>query len=165
MAFISVGFYLFVAAMVAVYYLFPLRWRWVVLLGASMGFYCYLSAFSAANITMLLAAALLAWILALWQRRWPRYKRLWLTLAVAASAIPLLIIKEMPFFLSRTGSATPGWFIVPVGIAFYSLQLIAYAMDIYRGTISPQQNFFKFLLFVSFFPSWSKGTALTNAPL
>ena len=101
MAFISVGFYLFVAAMVAVYYLFPLRWRWVVLLGASMGFYCYLSAFSAANITMLLAAALLAWILALWQRRWPRYKRLWLTLAVAASAIPLLIIKEMPFFLSR----------------------------------------------------------------
>ena len=45
----------------------------------------------------------------------------------------------------------PHW-ILPVGLSFYSLQVIAYLADVYRRKIRPQENVLKYALFVSFFP-------------
>ena len=47
--------------------------------------------------------------------------------------------------------------IVPMGISFYTFQSIGYLIDVYRGTCQPQKNFFKFALFVSFFPQLVQG--------
>ena len=43
MVFLSVPFYIFLAAAAAAYYLLPLRFRWLALLTASMAFYARLS--------------------------------------------------------------------------------------------------------------------------
>ena len=43
MVFLSVSYYIFLAAAVMVYYLLPLRFRWLALLAASMAFYVRLS--------------------------------------------------------------------------------------------------------------------------
>jgi D-alanyl-lipoteichoic acid acyltransferase DltB (MBOAT superfamily) len=51
----------------------------------------------------------------------------------------------------------PTWWLAPIGISFYALQLIAYDVDVYRGTASAQKNYFKFLLFASFFPQIIQG--------
>lgn len=47
--------------------------------------------------------------------------------------------------------------IIPMGISFYTFQTVSYSIDISRGTIKAQRNFFKFLLFVSFFPQLVQG--------
>ena len=47
--------------------------------------------------------------------------------------------------------------IVPIGLSFYSLQLIAYLVDIYKGKIKAQTNLFRFYVFSSFFPQIIQG--------
>ena len=47
--------------------------------------------------------------------------------------------------------------LLPVGISFYIFQALGYAIDIYRGEIEPEYNFFKYALFVSFFPQLVAG--------
>lgn len=42
--------------------------------------------------------------------------------------------------------------LLPMGISFYTFQAMGYIIDVYRGTCSAEKNFFKFALFVSFFP-------------
>ena len=47
--------------------------------------------------------------------------------------------------------------ILPVGISFYTFQALSYTIDVYRGDISAERNFFKYALFVSFFPQLVAG--------
>lgn len=46
--------------------------------------------------------------------------------------------------------------ILPLGISFYTMQMIAYIVDIYRGA-KAETNFIKYALFISFFPKLLAG--------
>ena len=48
-------------------------------------------------------------------------------------------------------------FLLPVGISFYTFQTLSYTIDIYNKKIEPENNFFQFALFVSFFPQLVAG--------
>ena len=47
--------------------------------------------------------------------------------------------------------------LLPVGISFFTFQALGYTMDVYRGTIPAEKNFFRYALFVSFFPQLVAG--------
>lgn len=47
--------------------------------------------------------------------------------------------------------------LLPVGISFYTFQAVGYSIDVYRGSIKAEQNFFTYALFVSFFPQLVAG--------
>ncbi len=47
--------------------------------------------------------------------------------------------------------------ILPVGISFYTFQSMSYAIDIYRGRLTPTKDLIQFLAFVSFFPQLVAG--------
>ena len=47
--------------------------------------------------------------------------------------------------------------LLPLGISFYTLQSIGYIVDLYRGKYQPDENFFRFSLFMSFFPQIVQG--------
>ena len=47
--------------------------------------------------------------------------------------------------------------LLPVGISFYTFQALSYTMDVYRGDIYAEKNFFRYALFVSFFPQLVAG--------
>ncbi|MBQ8345723.1 MAG: MBOAT family protein [Clostridia bacterium] len=47
--------------------------------------------------------------------------------------------------------------LLPMGISFYTFQTMGYLMDVYRGKAEPEKNFFRFTLFVSFFPQMVQG--------
>ena len=46
---------------------------------------------------------------------------------------------------------------LPVGISFYTFQAFSYTMDVYKDDIYAEKNFFKYALFVSFFPQLVAG--------
>jgi alginate O-acetyltransferase complex protein AlgI len=46
---------------------------------------------------------------------------------------------------------------LPIGISFHTFQGMSYTIDVYRRTLPPTNNFFRFLLFVSFFPQLVAG--------
>ncbi len=47
--------------------------------------------------------------------------------------------------------------LLPVGISFYIFQALSYMIDVYRGEIRAEKNFFRYALFVSFFPQLVAG--------
>ena len=47
--------------------------------------------------------------------------------------------------------------IIPVGVAFYTLQLCGYLIDVYRGKYPAEKNLLKFAAFSTFFPLMLQG--------
>ena len=45
----------------------------------------------------------------------------------------------------------------PLGISYYTLQSMGYALDVYKGKVKPEKNFAKTFLFVGFFPQMTQG--------
>lgn len=157
MTFVSFNFYIFLSVIVFAYYLVPQKLRWTTLLLGSLFFYFYISAYSTFKLSILVLSAFLCWLFANLQRKDYKRKNIWFFLALATNALPLLLIKEAPFFFSRSNATVPEWLIAPIGFSFYSMQLIAYTVDIYHKKATPESNFAKFLLFVSFFPQIIQG--------
>ena len=46
---------------------------------------------------------------------------------------------------------------LPMGISFYVFQSVGYAIDVYRGKVRAERNFFKLACFISFFPQLVQG--------
>ena len=46
---------------------------------------------------------------------------------------------------------------LPIGISFYTFQIMSYIIDLYKGEIAVQRNFFYLTLYVSFFPQLIAG--------
>lgn len=82
--------------------------------------------------------------------------KLFLALACTVNLGLLGVFKYGTFFLSNlkiiTGfpSSVPQ-FILPIGISFYTFQLISYVADVYRRDVPAQKNFYMLLLYVSMF--------------
>ena len=47
--------------------------------------------------------------------------------------------------------------VLPIGISFYTFQVITYTVDVYRGKVEVQKNYARLLLYVSFFPQLIAG--------
>ena len=108
-------------------------------------------------------------------------KRLWLTLSVTLDLGILCYFKYSYFFADIIGqifgihfdvrNIAAEWFntaagspvfsvdriILPVGISFYTFQVISYTADVYRGLIRPVRNILDFGFYVSFFPQLVAG--------
>lgn len=88
----------------------------------------------------------------------PRSKKakLWLAAAVGTNLLLLVIFKYGVFILSNL-KAVSGFpksvpdLPLPIGISFYTFQLITYCADVYRGEVPVQKSFKTLLLYVSMF--------------
>lgn len=68
-------------------------------------------------------------------------------------------IANVNYFLERSGEEPLTFvnFIVPLGISFYTFQALGYLLDVYWDKCRIEKNYFRFLLFVSFFPLLIQG--------
>ena len=60
-------------------------------------------------------------------------------------------------YLGLAGSNGVLGLVLPLGISFYTFQSIGYLLDIYNDKYAPEQNFAKYMLFVSYFPQMIQG--------
>lgn len=70
------------------------------------------------------------------------------------------IIGNINGVLSATGGTGRLSFItlaLPLGISFYTFQAVGYLIDVYRGTVPAEKRFFRFALFITFFPQLIQG--------
>ncbi|MBR7021353.1 MAG: MBOAT family protein [Lachnospiraceae bacterium] len=87
-----------------------------------------------------------------------------LTVAVIVNIGLLFVFKYAGFFVTSLNSVLPAKSALPVpklslpiGISFYTFQALSYVIDVYRGKADVQRNFFRLLLYVSFFPQLIAG--------
>jgi D-alanyl-lipoteichoic acid acyltransferase DltB (MBOAT superfamily) len=55
--------------------------------------------------------------------------------------------------------------ILPIGISFFTFSAISYVIDIYKGTIQPEKKFYRYALFVSYFPHLLAGPIVRASQL
>ncbi len=82
--------------------------------------------------------------------------------AVAVNLAMLGLFKYSPWLVTMFNSAAgtmlpvPG-FTIPVGISFYTFQILSYVVDVRKGSVQVQRNFFYLLLYIAFFPQLIAG--------
>lgn len=165
--FISIQFLIFATATLILYFLTPIRFRWTVLLVASMFFY----ACTGLNaLIFILLSANTAYVTARsiednYNSSTPNQKRNLFTLLSGITITLCFLIyskagNALASAISAIFLAKPLTFqvIVPLGISYYTFSIIGYMMDVYRKQQAVEHNFFKFLLYMSYFPQILQGS-------
>ena len=94
--------------------------------------------------------------------RMKRYARISLIIALAISLGFLFWFKYSSFLantiLSIFGSSSQvAAKVLPIGISFYTFQIITYTVDVYKGRVPVQRDIVKLALYISFFPQLIAG--------
>ncbi|MBO5797631.1 MAG: MBOAT family protein, partial [Clostridia bacterium] len=105
-------------------------------------------------VTMALADWIFARLIELDSGR--KRAKLWLVLTCVVDLGLLGVFKYGTFAMTNLQALTgfpavvPN-IVLPIGISFYTFQLLSYVVDVYRGEVAAQRSFFRLLLYVSLF--------------
>ena len=185
MIFTSVKFLVFITAVVSIYFIFPKKYRWIWLLASSYFFYLSASVkygiFLVFSTVVTYTAALLiekvsesidVSLLPKEQKKQARQildkrKKIITAIAIVINFGVLFALKYYNFTVENISAIADTFglkfspallnVLLPVGISFYTFQVIGYIIDVYRGINKAERNFFKYALFVSYFPQIMQG--------
>ncbi len=161
----TVFMFLFLPAVWLIYSLIPQRYLHVknaILAVASLVFYAY---GEPVYIFLICVSVLVNYLAALAleaKKVSERGKRLITVLCVAADLGVLIFFKYIPWLVSMVNGAF-AWSIpvpnvkMPIGISFYTFQILSYVIDVRRGKTAAQRNFIYLFLYISFFPQFIAG--------
>ena len=174
MLFNSGKYVIFLPVVVLLYYLLPAKLKKFWLLAASYYFYmCW----NAKYALLILASTLITWLSGLGLERVIKSgcgeaererRKKWIVALSFVSNLGILVwFKYFNFAVGLLQSVfarihialnVPAFdILLPVGISFYTFQALSYTMDVYRGKIRAERDFFTYALFVSFFPQLVAG--------
>lgn len=174
MLFNSINYLFFFPIVVLLYFLIPKKAKNIWLLAASYYFYmCW----NAKYILLILFSTVITYVSGILlerakEKRWEDKKKVLYKKGVVAAS--LLLNLGTLFYFKYTGFAlesisrllglahidlqAPTFDIVlPIGISFFTFQALGYTIDVYRDEIKAETNFFRYALFVSFFPQLVAG--------
>ena len=159
MSFASLIFlYFFLPAVLAGYYILPRRWRNPFLLAANLVFYGWGEPWF---LPVILLTALVNWLIG---RRMAactgrRARRRWLIAALALDLGLLVAFKYTGFVLQNLGleGLLPGAIPLPLGISFYTFQVVSYVLDVYRHAVPAEDSPVRFAAYMTFFPQLIAG--------
>ena len=91
-----------------------------------------------------------------------RRSKVYLTASVFVSLLLLGYCKYVDFFIgsfnSLTGLSVPLLRVaLPIGISFYTFQILSYTIDVYRGDVPAQRNYVNLALYIAMFPQLIAG--------
>lgn len=174
MLFNSIDFLIFFPIVLIIYFAIPDKLKTYWLLAASYYFYmCW----NVKYVLLLLTSTVITFVSGLVMERIKgkelddRKKELYKKWVVALSFLSnlgiLFYFKYINFAVETLTEIMAGFnvdlhipavdVLLPVGISFYTFQALSYTMDVYRDEIYAEKNFFRYALFVSFFPQLVAG--------
>lgn len=166
MQFTTPLFLVFLAACAAVYFILPAKWQSPFLLAASYVFYFW--ALPRYGVVALAVTAV-SYGCARWlgAARSKAGRKAALVVGILLPLAALLVFKYFNFFVGElsallalcgvTWTAPVLGLAQPLGISYFTLTVIGYLIDLYRGDAKCEKNVIVFALFVSFFPQISSG--------
>lgn len=169
MLFSSIVFlFTFLPAVVILYYLLPVRFRNVILLLASLVFYAW---GEPVYLFLMLLSILFNYFSGLDIARNLQDKRAAKRSLVFNLIINLAVLgffKYERFVLDTLNGILPVHISyhalpLPIGISFYTFQILSYIIDVYRGNVKVQTNLPNFALYVTMFPQLIAGPIVQYA--
>ena len=162
MVFSSITFlFYFLPITLAIYYIVPNKFKNFVLLVASFIFYY----FGEPTYVLLMAFSIISTYvfgILINKNKNTKYAKMWLILSLIVSIGLLVYFKYINFIIQNINLwlAHKIDFInvaLPIGISFYTFQMISYLIDVYRGQAKVQKNILKLAMYVSLFPQLIAG--------
>lgn len=167
MLFHSVSFLIFLPLVLLFYFIIPAKWRIGWLLLASLLFYM---SFQPKYIAVIIFVTAVSYFAGLWLERekdLSKRRKVIMSGAVITVAAVLVLFKYTGFLLGNVNrllklvhiSRIPDVFslVMPVGISYFTFQVISYIVDVYRGKIKAEHSFLTYALYVAFFPKIISG--------
>ena len=170
MSIVSFNFIIFIIITSLIYYIVPKSKRWIALLVFSFIFF-YLNC-AIELIFYLITGIIVAFIGTniMYKNKSDKKRKLVLFLSLLV-IIGILFVLKYYNIIPMTFNRFAGLFsinthlgmislLAPLGISYYTLSIIGYVVDVYRGAYKPLNNPFKLLLFTSYYPIMISGPVL-----
>lgn len=160
MVFSSLPFlFMFLPITFALYYLVPKKAKNILLLIASLIFYAW---GEPVYVFLMLLTCLVGWGTGLLMEKQPNHSKKILVITVIFYLLVLGFFKYANFFIDNINnifnlSLNTLNLSLPIGISFYTFQIMSYTCDLYRKEVSAEKNFFNFTTYVSLFPQLIAG--------
>ena len=158
MLFTSISFlYYFLPITLILYFIVPKKYKNVILLVSSLLFYFYGEPI---YVFLMIAEILIAYFGALLIDKYKDKTILIILLMIHISL--LFIFKYTDFILTNINNIFNAninllKLALPIGISFYTFQIISYEMDVYKKKVSVQKNIINLATYVSLFPQLIAG--------
>ena len=158
----TVFLFLFLPALLVLYYLPGVKsraWKNSVLLLFSLGFYAWGEPLF---VFLMMFSIIVNWGLALAMNRSRSRRKLWLVAAVGFDMLLLGVFKYASFISQNLAALTGNAAIIvhialPIGISFFTFQMMSYVFDVYYGNSAAQRNPLHVALYISLFPQLIAG--------
>ena len=124
-------------------------------------------------LLVMIASSMVGWLTGLLIDRYrdsQRTLRVCMILSVTLLLAILFYFKYLNFAVDTVGKLfglrlSVPHILLPIGISFYTFQILSYVIDLYRGKVSAQRSPFRFLLYASFFPQLIAGPIVRYATI
>lgn len=170
MLFNSVHYLLFAPIVIFFYFYFPKRFQSILLFVVSLYFYAI---FRIPFLALLIFSFVITkYSVDRMEDSTNQFRRiLWLNIAIWSNLGLLFVFKYLDFSIKvwnqtfQFTACDPGFIqktgiLLPMGISFFTLQAVSYAVDVYKGVVVRAKSIFHFGLFISFFPQLVAGPIL-----
>ena len=162
MLFSSISFlYYFIPAVVVFYFISPKGLKNTVLLVSSLFFYGW---GEPKYLIFMLTAIIQGYFFGILIEKYHdgSWSKFFLTVSILISLGLLGYCKYADFFLTNfnaiTGSSIPLLHItLPIGISFYTFQILSYTIDVYRREVTAQKNMINLAAYITMFPQLIAG--------
>ena len=151
--------WLFLPVTLVLYFVIKDEYRNALLLIVSLIFYAWGEPI---YIILMLCSILLNWLIGMAMERYERKKKELLILDIVLNLGMLGYFKYFNFFLRIVYNIAGKEYTeldisLPIGISFFTFQILSYIIDLYRGKYSAQKNLIHLALYISFFPQLIAG--------
>lgn len=160
MLFSSISFlYYFLPCVLVLYFLVPRHFKNTILLISSLFFYAW---GEPRLVLLMLITIVIGYVLGIVMEKDAEHKKLYLTIALTSFLGVLGYFKYTDFFIDNinkaTGLSVPLLRIaLPIGISFYTFQILSYTIDVYRGDVKAQKKLIHLATYITMFPQLIAG--------
>ncbi len=160
MLFSSLTFlFIFLPILLIIYYISKEKYRNIILFIFSLIFYAW---GEPKYIFLMLLSIIINYFLAILIDRYKNNQKILMILAVIFNVSLLFIFKYLNFFIININdlfniNLSLLDVILPIGISFYTFQILSYVIDVYRGKVAVQKNIITLGTYVALFPQLIAG--------
>ena len=155
----NIFLFVFLPCVISLYFFADERYRNHVLLAGSLLFYAW---GEPRYVLLMLLSITLNYAFGIMLGKTGRFRKAVLVLAVCYNLLMLIIFKYLNFLarvvnnVLHTGINIPQ-IALPIGISFFTFQIMSYVIDVYWGNVPAQKNPFHLALYISLFPQLIAG--------
>ncbi|MCR5523548.1 MAG: MBOAT family protein [Clostridia bacterium] len=157
----------FLPFFLAIYHTAPVKTHNFVLLLFSLVFYAYGCSEHPLYFLLLVCSVFLNWVLGLLISK-SKVKKFWLLIGLILDFGFLFVFKYLDFAISGVNRISSFFasgslnlyhlnLVLPIGISFFTFQIVSYLIDVYRGTVPVEKNIIDLGAYIIAFPQLIAG--------